>query len=113
MVLAIVVSGKRPPAEVVARARRKNCPSIAHTYVEPVIFYEYMLETGRLARPAGLLNTIHSNGYINPEPLAQLAEVPKDMVYRLDAGMARHVDLEALARLCAALGCRDDRTAIA
>jgi DNA-binding Xre family transcriptional regulator len=38
--------------------------------------------------------------------LARLADVPKDMVYRLDAGMARHVDLDALARLCAALDCR-------
>jgi DNA-binding Xre family transcriptional regulator len=32
--------------------------------------------------------------------------VPKDLVYRLDAGLARYVDLQALARLCAALGCR-------
>jgi DNA-binding Xre family transcriptional regulator len=31
--------------------------------------------------------------------------VPKDFVYRLDAGTARHVDLEALARLCTALNC--------
>ena len=30
---------------------------------------------------------------------------PKDFVYRLDAGTARHVDLEALARLCEALNC--------
>jgi DNA-binding Xre family transcriptional regulator len=38
--------------------------------------------------------------------LADLAEVPKDLVYRLDAGEARYVDLEALARLCQALDCR-------
>jgi DNA-binding Xre family transcriptional regulator len=37
--------------------------------------------------------------------LAQRASVPKDLVYRLDAGQARYVDLEALARLCDALGC--------
>ena len=40
--------------------------------------------------------------------LAQRAQVPKDFVYRLDAGAARHVDLEALARLCRALDCRLD-----
>jgi DNA-binding Xre family transcriptional regulator len=40
--------------------------------------------------------------------LARLAEVPKDLVYRLDAGLARYVDLQALARLCAVLGCRID-----
>ena len=38
--------------------------------------------------------------------LAGAARVPKDFVYRLDAGTARHVDLEALARLCEILNCR-------
>jgi DNA-binding Xre family transcriptional regulator len=38
--------------------------------------------------------------------LAQLAQVPKDLVYRLDAGTAHYVDLRALARLCEALCCR-------
>jgi putative transcriptional regulator len=37
--------------------------------------------------------------------LASLAGVPKDLVYRLDAGQARHVDLDSLARLCQALNC--------
>ncbi len=40
--------------------------------------------------------------------LAELAHVSKDFVYRLDAGGARHVDLDALARLCVALDCRLD-----
>jgi len=38
--------------------------------------------------------------------LAQVADVPKDFVYRLDAGEARHIDLDALARLCQTLRCR-------
>ena len=37
--------------------------------------------------------------------LADMADVPKDLVYRLDAGQARYVDLEALASLCRALEC--------
>jgi DNA-binding Xre family transcriptional regulator len=37
--------------------------------------------------------------------LAELADVPKDLVYRLDAGLARYIDLDALARLCGALDC--------
>ncbi len=40
--------------------------------------------------------------------LAQIAGVPKDLVYRMDAGEARYVDLAALARLCDTLGCRAD-----
>ena len=42
---------------------------------------------------------------MSPRKLAEKAGVPKDFVYRLDSGTARHVDLEALARLCAALDC--------
>ena len=37
--------------------------------------------------------------------LATQANVPKDLVYRLDSGQARYVDLEALARLCETLNC--------
>jgi len=43
---------------------------------------------------------------MSPRKLAERAGVPKDFVYRLDSGAARHVDLEALARLCAALNCQ-------
>lgn len=42
---------------------------------------------------------------ISPRKLAEKAGVPKDFVYRLDSGAARHVDLDALARLCAVLNC--------
>ena len=38
--------------------------------------------------------------------LADMAQVPKDFLYRLDAGQARYVDLDALARLCLVLQCR-------
>jgi DNA-binding Xre family transcriptional regulator len=37
--------------------------------------------------------------------LAARAGVPKDLVYRLDAGEARYVEMEALASLCRVLGC--------
>ncbi len=37
--------------------------------------------------------------------LADVAGVPKDLVYRLDAGQARYIDLDALARLCHVLDC--------
>ena len=38
--------------------------------------------------------------------LAHIANVPKDFVYRLDAGEARYIDLDALTRLCETLHCR-------
>lgn len=42
---------------------------------------------------------------LSPRRLAERAGVPKDLVYRIDAGQVRHIDLEALARLCDALHC--------
>lgn len=43
---------------------------------------------------------------ISSRKLAELAGVPKDFIYRLDAGTARHIDLDALAKLCSALHCQ-------
>ena len=42
---------------------------------------------------------------MSPRKLAEKAGVAKDFVYRLDAGLARHVDLDSLARLCEILHC--------
>jgi DNA-binding Xre family transcriptional regulator len=42
---------------------------------------------------------------MSPRRLAEKAGVSKDFVYRLDSGMARHVDLDSLARLCDLLQC--------
>ncbi len=64
------------PAElVVASAKKTGCRSIASTYVEPTIFYEYMYDIGVLTREAGILNVCHSNGYINQKPLRALCKV--------------------------------------
>jgi len=62
------------PKELVARVKESGCPVIAYTYSEPTIFYEYMLDTARLAREQGLKNIMHSAGYINEAPLRQLAK---------------------------------------
>jgi pyruvate formate lyase activating enzyme len=64
-----------PPAGLIAEARKAGCRSLAYTYVEPIIFYEYMTDAARLAKDAGILNVCHTAGYINPEPLQQLTQV--------------------------------------
>ena len=62
-----------PPEQLVAAAVESGCPSIAYTYSEPTIFFEYMLECAKLAHERGLRNVYHSNGFIEPEPLRELA----------------------------------------
>jgi pyruvate formate lyase activating enzyme len=63
-----------PPEAVVRYAQEYGAPVIAYTYSEPIVFYEYMLATARLAREVGLRNVVVSAGFINPEPLWELCE---------------------------------------
>jgi pyruvate formate lyase activating enzyme len=63
-----------PPELIVKKAREMGARSVAYTYVEPTIFYEYMVDIGELVKKAGLLNVCHSNGFINPEPLRNLCK---------------------------------------
>ena len=60
------------PQQVVEEALNSGSESIAYTYTEPTIFFEFMLETAKLAKEKGLKNVMHSNGYINQEPLEEL-----------------------------------------
>jgi len=62
------------PDDVVRLAQQSGSQSIAYTYSEPTSYYEYMLETAKRARAAGIKNVWVTNGYINPEPLEGLAE---------------------------------------
>ena len=64
-----------PPRKVVELATKTGCATIASTYVEPTVFIEYMLDTGKLAKKAGILKIYHSNGFIRREPLKDLLAV--------------------------------------
>lgn len=60
------------PRQVAEMAVSCHVPSIAFTYTEPTVFYEYMFDSAVLAREKGLKTVAVSNGYINLEPLAAL-----------------------------------------
>jgi pyruvate formate lyase activating enzyme len=70
-----VYSHDVPPELIVSKTKEIGARSVAYTYVEPTIFYEYMSEIGSLVKKAGLLNVTHSNGFINPVPLRNLCKV--------------------------------------
>jgi pyruvate formate lyase activating enzyme len=61
------------PEEIVKQAKQSNSKTIAFTYTEPTIFYEYMLEIAKLAKKQGIDCVMHSSGFINEEPLRELA----------------------------------------
>ncbi len=61
-----------PPAQLVGACRSRRSPTIAYTYSEPTIFYEYMHDVAALARREGIGSVMISNGYIQEKPLRQL-----------------------------------------
>jgi pyruvate formate lyase activating enzyme len=61
------------PEEIVRRAAESGCRSIAYTYTEPTIYYEYAYDTAVLAHKQGLGNVFVTNGYITPEALEHIA----------------------------------------
>jgi pyruvate formate lyase activating enzyme len=73
------------PDQVVANAISDGAKSISYTYSEPSIFFEYMIDTAKLAHDKGLKNVWVTNGYLNEKPLA-------DFTPYLDAA---NVDLKA------------------
>ncbi|MBL7093413.1 AmmeMemoRadiSam system radical SAM enzyme [candidate division KSB1 bacterium] len=69
-----LIGQKLSPTELVAMAVRNNCLSIAYTYTEPTIYFEYAYDTAKIAHQQGLLNVFVTNGFINPEPLQYIHE---------------------------------------
>jgi pyruvate formate lyase activating enzyme len=57
------------PQEVVSSAKKHRCRSIAYTYTEPTIYFEFAYDTARLAKEEGLANVFVTNGYMRPEAL--------------------------------------------
>ncbi|MCL2865315.1 MAG: AmmeMemoRadiSam system radical SAM enzyme [Lachnospiraceae bacterium] len=65
--------------------QERNNIGIAYTYNEPLVGYEFVLDCAKKIKAVGLKNVLVSNGYINPEPLA-------DMLPYIDA---MNIDLKA------------------
>ncbi len=64
-----------PPQSVARQAKRTGCTSIAYTYSEPVIFYEFMYDCAVAGNREGIKSVMISNGYIQKKPMDELADV--------------------------------------
>jgi pyruvate formate lyase activating enzyme len=58
--------------EVVKKAKESGSFGIAYTYNEPFIWYEFVLETAKVAKKSGLENVLVTNGYVNSPPLEEM-----------------------------------------
>lgn len=105
-----LISGRKAtPEQIVAAAQQMGCRSIAYTYTEPTIFFEYAYDTARLAHAAGLSNIYVTNGYMTAEmletfqPYLAAANVDlkafRDRTYRRYVGARLQPVLDSLKRL--------------
>ncbi|MCX7699233.1 MAG: radical SAM protein, partial [Candidatus Goldbacteria bacterium] len=44
------------PYQIVELAKKNNCASISYTYSEPIVFYEYVYDTAKIAKENGIYN---------------------------------------------------------
>ena len=85
------------PETIVERARQLGSTGIAYTYNEPGIWFEYLMDCARAAREAGLKNVLVTNGFMNPEPWAEMCSVADAMNIDL-----KSMDPGFYTRLCKA-----------
>ena len=63
-----------PPDKLVAAAVEYGFPSIAYTYTDPVVYYEYTYDTAKLARAQNIRTVLVTAAYISKEPWRRLLE---------------------------------------
>lgn len=95
--------------EVVEAATAADCESIAYTYTEPTIFFEFAADTAQLAKSAGLLNLFVTNGYMTEAMLERAAgwldaanvdlKAFRDETYRRTIGARLQPVLDSLERM--------------
>jgi pyruvate formate lyase activating enzyme len=58
-----------PPSKAIEMALQKDCQGIAWTYNEPTMWFEYTVDSAKLAKQNGLYTVYVTNGYLTPEAL--------------------------------------------
>lgn len=81
--------------KIIAKAKETSSFGIAYTYNEPFIWYEFVLDTARLARKEKLENVLVTNGYVNMEPLEEM--LPYINAMNIDI---KSIDEDFYKRIC-------------
>jgi pyruvate formate lyase activating enzyme len=65
-------TGLVTPQQLVELAQKEGSVGVSYTYTEPLVWFEFVLDCAKLVHQAGMINVLVSNGYVNPQPLAEL-----------------------------------------
>lgn len=105
----LIMGEKNSPQQLIAAAKKAGCRSIAYTYTEPTIFFEYAYAIARLAHDAGLANIFVTNGYMTSKmldafhPYLDAANVDlkafRDEVYKKYVGARLQPVLDSLKKM--------------
>jgi pyruvate formate lyase activating enzyme len=76
-----------PPEELPALAKRFECASVAYTYTDPIVYYEYTLDGCAASHGAGIRSVLVTAAYINRKPWEELCS-------RVDAAT---IDLKSIS----------------
>ena len=68
-----IIGTRVTPKSVVADAVSSGCRSIAYTYTEPTVFFEFAHDTASIAHDQGLFNVFVTNGYMTGEALTMIS----------------------------------------
>jgi len=68
-----IIGEDYPPEKIVEDAIATGSKSIAYTYTEPTIFFEYAIDTAKLAKEKGLKNIFVTNGYMTKDAIDEMA----------------------------------------
>jgi pyruvate formate lyase activating enzyme len=61
------------PKDVVDAAEKGKCKSIAYTYTEPTVFFEFAFDTAKMAHAKGIKNVFVTNGYMTSEAVHMIS----------------------------------------
>lgn len=65
----LLMGTEATPEAIVSATQQNRCRSIAYTYTEPTIFFEYSYDTARIAYEESLANVYVTNGFMTEEML--------------------------------------------
>lgn len=66
------LSASASPEEIARAALDAGCASVAYTYNDPTVFFEYAVDTATACRELGVRSVAVTAGYINAGPRAEL-----------------------------------------
>ena len=69
-----VRGGSYTPEDIVKMAEDNGCKSIAYTYTEPTIFFEFAYDTAKLAKRSNISNIFVTNGYMTEETVKKISK---------------------------------------